>query len=259
MDRVSKIGCVVKFLIDRYNAAILDRCHHVFTSDEIDSLSADEITAVLTLLEQQPNCLTFTYVPAYKDRQAIMDSDDPILSERFYAIEPVVDFDDKRKWDELVDYYLGLIRYDVNLHNGFNDGVRAAVKNDNPNIIRNENATAIELLIDGDTLKVRTPKDNKEYIVKKNLSRGLFFQPFLEYAFKNQGKKFKISDVSANSGYKNSTVLKRIFTHSKIYHAFFEVVGGDNGYLIANFRPTYKDLDNANTSVKDITGVLTPY
>ncbi len=255
MNRIDKITRLVKFLEKRCDDAILDRYHHVFDSRDIEDLDADDITAILTLLERQPNCITFSYERLYKNKQEVLDTDDPYICQQFDYIEPVTDEEEERKWNDLISYCLNIVKFEVTLYDGFKNGV-SAIMNDSPQTkIVNEDSVAIELKKNGDILSVLI--DGREYIINDHLSQGSLFEPFMEYAFQHQGKEFRITDVSRQTSYKNYDALGRIFKDPKIYKTFF-TIGGDRGGLIANFKPTFKDLREKKVSVDEIRKLLTP-
>lgn len=255
MNRVGKIAQLTNFLTERCNDAILDRYHHVFDSRDVEDLNADDIVAILTLLERQPNCVTFRHERLYKNKQEVLDTDDPYICRQFDYIEPVTDEEEERQWNDFMSYCLGIVKFEVTMYDGFNDGV-SAIMEDKPKTKNiNEDSVALELKKNGDMLTVLI--DGREYVINDHLSQGSLFEPFMEYAFRRQGEEFKITDINRQTSYKNYDALRRIFKDPKIYNAFF-TVNGDRGSLVANFKPTFKDLREKKVSVDDIRKLLTP-
>ena len=255
MNRIAKITHLADFLTKRCEDAILDRNHHIFDSRDIEDLDADDIVAILTLLERQPNCITFSHERLYKNKQEVLDTDDPYICRQFDYIEPVVDQEDERRWNDLISYCLSIVKFEVTMYDGFKEGV-SAILNDKPQTKNiNEDSVALELKKKNGVLTILI--DGREYDVNNHLLQGFLFEPLIEYAFNHQGKEFKITDVDPQSKYKNYDALRRIFKDPIIYKAFF-TIHGDRGSLIANFKPTFKELKKKKVSVDKIKSILTP-
>lgn len=112
-------------------------------------------------------------------------------------------------------------------------------------------------LSDGN-LEVEITKTGEHYKLEKEV-KSEAFKAFIEYAESHQKQPFSLSDVCTISYDIYDFLGKRFFASKDFSKPFFEIIDGKKRIVIANFSPTYMELEKRgidyNGIVKSISNI----